>query len=97
MIDSRLDILTLFRSVGQNELDLIQQSNYLRFPPRLPDQPIFYQVLTKEYGIQIARDWNAKYNESKCGYLTRFRVRKSFVDPYEPETIGGARSIRSTG
>lgn len=28
------------------------------FPPRLPDQPIFYPVLTEAYAVQIARDWN---------------------------------------
>ena len=89
MNDSSQDTLTLFRPVGQNELDLIQQSNNLRFPPRFPDQPIFYPVLTKEYAIQIARDWNAKYNDPKCGYVTQFRVRKAFLDRYEARTVGG--------
>ena len=36
---------TLYRPVGQEELNLIQSSGYREFPPRLPHQPIFYPVL----------------------------------------------------
>ena len=84
------DSLILFRPVGQHELELIQNSANTAFPPRLPEHPFFYPVLTEEYAIQIARDWNAKYNEPKCGYVTRFRVRKSFLDRYEVKTVGSA-------
>ena len=84
------DSLILFRPVGQHELELIQNSANTAFPPRLPEQPFFYPVLTEEYAIQIARDWNAKYNDPKCGYVTRFRVRKSFLDRYEVRTVGSA-------
>src|SRR5712691_11101960 len=52
--------VTLYRPVGQKEMDLIAESNYRRFPPRLPQQPIFYPVLNEEYATQIARDWNTK-------------------------------------
>jgi hypothetical protein len=76
--------------VGFQELELIRQSHNQAFPPRLPEQPIFYPVLNEEYAIQIARDWNAKYNQPKSGYVTRFRVRKSYLDRYEPRTVGGA-------
>jgi hypothetical protein len=82
--------VTLFRPVGQQELELIQQSHNTAFPPRLPEQPIFYPVLTEEYAIQIARDWNAKYNDPKSGYVTRFHVRKSYLDHYEAKTVGAA-------
>lgn len=82
--------VVLFRPVGQQELDLIQESLDTEFPPRLPEQPIFYPVLNEEYATHIARDWNAKYNEPKCGYVTRFRVRKSFLDRYEARIVGGA-------
>ena len=84
------DSLLLFRPVGQQELERIRNSKNKAFPPRLPEQPFFYPVLNEEYAIQIARDWNAKYNEPKCGYVTRFRVRKSFLDRYEVQTVGGA-------
>jgi hypothetical protein len=80
----------LFRPVGQKELDLIKASRYTRFPPRLAEQPIFYPVLNEEYATQIARDWNAKYNVDKCGYVTRFRVRTAFLQRYDVQTVGGS-------
>jgi hypothetical protein len=80
----------LFRLVGQQELVLIQESQFLAFPPRLPEQPFFYPVITEEYAVQIARDWNAKHNEPKSGYVTRFRVRRSFLHRYEVKTVGGS-------
>lgn len=49
---------TLYRPVGPKELALIEASGWKGFPPRLPDQPIFYPVMNEEYAIQIARDWN---------------------------------------
>jgi hypothetical protein len=54
------DSIRLFRPVGQKELDLISESGFTRFPPRLPEQPIFYPVLNIEYAEQIARDWNTR-------------------------------------
>ncbi|MEM9585153.1 MAG: hypothetical protein AAGA08_18745 [Pseudomonadota bacterium] len=56
------------------------------FPPRLPEQPIFYPVLTEDYAIKIARDWNVKAGGS--GFVTRFDVRKSFLDAYDIQEAG---------
>ena len=84
------DTTTLYRPVGQKELDLIRELAYSAFPPRLPEQPIFYPVLNQEYATQIARDWNAKYNQPKRGYVTRFEVRNSFLDRYEIRTVGSS-------
>ena len=81
---------TLYRPVGEKELHLIRDSGFREFPPRLPDQPIFYPVLNEEYATQIARDWNAKYNAERSGYVTRFRVRSAFLDRYERQTVGGS-------
>lgn len=81
---------TLYRPVGAKELSLIEASDFTAFPPRLPEQPIFYPVLNEEYAMQIARDWNAKYNEDKVGYVTKFEVRKEFLDKYEVKTVGGS-------
>ena len=80
----------LFRPVGQKELDLIQTSSFTAFPPRLPEQPIFYPVLNEEYAIQIARDWNAKHNPDKVGYVTRFRVNNNYLNRYEIQIVGGS-------
>ena len=57
------------------------------FPPRLPDQPIFYPVLSEDYAIKIARDWNVP--ASGKGFVTRFRVRRAFLDRYEIREAGG--------
>jgi len=79
----------LYRPVGQEELDLIRQNDYRAFPPRLPEQPIFYPVLNQEYATQIARDWNTKSGK-KRGYVTRFAVKADFLARYEIQIVGGS-------
>jgi hypothetical protein len=79
---------TLFRPVGQEELGLIMESGFREFPPRLPDQPIFYPVLNEEYARQIARDWNVK--ASGVGFVTRFEVVSEFLEQYPPHLVGAA-------
>ena len=63
---------TLWRPVGPAELALIEASGMMVFPPRLPEQPIFYPVVNEDYAIKIARDWNVP--DSGVGYVTRFEV-----------------------
>lgn len=82
--------ITLFRPVGPKELELIRQSGYREFPPRLPEQPIFYPVLNEEYAARIARDWNTKHSEGGRGFVTRFNVRAAFLKRYEVQTVGGS-------
>jgi hypothetical protein len=83
---------TLFRPVGQAELDLIRASGFRAFPPRLPQQPIFYPVLSEAYATQIARDWNTKDAESDfTGYVLRFSVIEEFLTKYEVHTVGDSR------
>ena len=84
------ETIILYRPTGKNELALIEASDFTAFPPRLPEQPIFYPVLNEAYATQIARDWNAKYNADKIGYVTKFEVRKEFLDKYEVRIVGGA-------
>ncbi len=79
--------LTLWRPVGPQELKLIRQSGMRSFPPRLPEQPIFYPVLTEEYAVKIARDWNVP--ASGAGFVTRFEIARSFIDRYEVKEAGG--------
>jgi hypothetical protein len=81
------DIITLFRPVGPTELALVERSGFREFPPRLPEQPIFYPVLTEEYARKIARDWNVP--ASGAGYVTRFAVARSFLTRYEVQNAGG--------
>lgn len=78
----------LFRPVGPKELALIVASGYREFPPRLPDQPIFYPVLNEDYARQIARDWNVP--ASGTGYVVRFAVKKTFAERYPVRTVGAS-------
>ena len=57
------------------------------FPPRLPEQPIFYPVTTEDYAVKIARDWNAPADGT--GYVTRFNVRSDFLSQYDVQEAGG--------
>src|SRR4029077_9982305 len=82
------ETIVLYRPVGRQELDLIRESGFKKFPPRLPEQPIFYPVLNEEYAVKIARDWNAKYNNPPEGYVTRFRIRSDFISKYDVQTVG---------
>ena len=84
---SDVETTTLWRPVGPEELALIRNSGMTAFPPRLPEQPIFYPVLTEDYAVKIARDWNVKASGS--GYVTRFEVRTDFLDGYDVEEAGG--------
>lgn len=80
--------ITLYRPAGKNELALVEASGYTAFPSRLAHQPIFYPVTNEKYAAQIARDWNAKYNADKEGYVTKFEVGKEFLDNYEKKVVG---------
>lgn len=82
------ETITLYRPTGPKELELVKQSGFKRWPPRLPEQPIFYPVTNEQYAIEIASQWNVK--ESDVGYVTRFEVRKSFMDKYQIQKVGGA-------
>jgi hypothetical protein len=83
------DGVILFRPVGQKELELIEESGFKKFPPRLFHQPIFYPVLNQAYAEQIARDWNTKdFVSGYTGYVTRFSVRRDFIANYEIKTVG---------
>jgi|SRR5271157_1934689 len=85
-----METITLYRPVGQDEFELIRQSGFAKFSPRLPGQPIFYPVLNEEYATQIARDWNVRNSNSGSGYVTRFLVKASFLFSYEVHTVGSS-------
>lgn len=67
---------------------MVRESGFSAWPPRLPDQPIFYPVTNEEYAVQIARDWNVKASGS--GYVTRFYVRSEFMNQFPIEKVGGS-------
>lgn len=79
--------ITLFRPVGVRELELILGAESRAFPPRLPEQPIFYPVLNFEYADQIAREWNAP-SLHQAGYVTRFEVDAAYGSRFEAKQVG---------
>ncbi|MGE0232963.1 MAG: ADP-ribosylation/crystallin J1 [Flavobacteriaceae bacterium] len=79
--------VTLWRPVGPAELKLIEESGMTAFPPRLPEQPIFYPVTSEEYAVKIARDWNVP--ASGAGYVTRFEVRADYLAKFKVQEAGG--------
>ena len=76
----------LYRPVNQAELDLIAASGWLKFPPRLPEQPFFSPVLNEQYAAQIARDWNVPYYG--VGYVLRFAVDADYADTFPVQNVG---------
>ncbi len=80
------EAIIMYRPVGPKELELIAATGYRAFPPRLPEQPIFYPVLNEEYADDISRKWNTR--DYGAGFVTRFRVRKDFAAKYPVQIVG---------
>ncbi len=76
----------LYRPVNKVELDLIQGSDWQKFPPRLPEQPIFYPVTNQEYASQITIEWNLpSYNN---GFVTEFELESKYLSRFKVEKVG---------
>ena len=80
---------TLFRPIGPEELALLEKSDFLRWPPRLPDQPIFYPVTNEAYAREIAERRNVPASDS--GYVTRFEINSDWLAQFDPQVVGAAR------
>ncbi|HEY4285854.1 MAG TPA: ADP-ribosylation/crystallin J1 [Puia sp.] len=85
-----MSTVKLYRPVGLRELELIKQSEWKKFPPRLEWQPIFYPVLNQTYADQIAAEWNTKDAFSGyCGVTTEFDLLESHYSRYTIQNVGG--------
>ncbi len=80
-------VVTLYRPVNQAELNLIEQTGWKKFPPRLPDQPIFYPVANEAYANQISKEWNV--TAYGVGYVVAFDLPANFLSKYNIENVGG--------
>jgi hypothetical protein len=69
------------------ELELVFDARMAAFPPRLPEQPIFYPVLDRAYAEQIARDWTAK-TEPFAGYVAEFDLDDAYASQFEHHVVG---------
>ena len=80
------NLITLYRPCGQKEFDLVASSGFKRWPPRLPEQSIFYPVTNEQYAWEINK-WNV--SQFSKGYVTRFLVKDAFMARFKVETVGG--------
>ncbi|WP_208745790.1 hypothetical protein [Pedobacter kyonggii] len=83
--------IRLFRPVGLKEMELIAESGFNAFPPRLAWQPIFYPVMNQQYAEQIALEWNT--NDEFFGFIgivTAFEVNEGYLKKYDVQNVGGA-------
>jgi hypothetical protein len=79
--------MRLYRPVGLYELEKMFDAQMRAFPPRLPEQPIFYPVLNADYAVQIARGWNTK-QPPFAGYVTAFEVDDAYAARFERKVVG---------
>ena len=80
--------MVLYRPVGIEELGLIFENGMKAFPPRLPEQPIFYPVTNFAYAKQIAYEWNTN-SGTKAGFVTVFSVDDTYVSKFDRKVVGG--------
>lgn len=85
-----MKLQTLYRPVGEKELELITASEFRRFPPRLDWQPIFYPVLNQAYAEQIAFEWNTQDAFSGfAGHVTAFDLPVDYLSQFPVQNVGG--------
>ena len=77
--------MKLFRPVNIYELYKIDKSGWKRFPPRLPEQPIFYPVLDYNYAKKINK-WNIDaYGK---GYIVSFEIDDDYISQFDIHNVG---------
>ena len=85
--------MKLYRPVGLKELQLIMESDFAAFPPRLAQQPIFYPVLNATYARQIAERWNTVDAMSGyVGFITEFDIDDDFAKRF-PVQLAGDKDV----
>jgi hypothetical protein len=82
---------TLYRPMGVGEMVKILEADAARFPPRLPEQPIFYPVLNRQYAEQIAERWNAPNpGNGFAGFVTEFQVNAKYASRFKSHLVGSS-------
>lgn len=77
--------MKLYRPINKNELKLIKESEWNGFPPRLPEQPIFYPVLDYNYAKKINK-WNV--NAYGNGYIVEFHIDDDYISEFDIHNVG---------
>jgi hypothetical protein len=86
-VSSRQATTALWRPTGPKELELVRELDWRAWPPRLPEQPIFYPVPNEDYAVRVARDWNVKHDGA--GFVTRFEGESDSLRRYPVQQAGG--------
>lgn len=81
-----MSLTTLYRPVNQKEWDLIVESGCKAFPPRLPEQPIFYPVTNLEYAREITVKWNVP--AYGIGLVTAFDLSSDYLKKFPVKNVG---------
>ena len=82
--------MILFRPTGLKELLLVCETGWTAWPPRLPDQPIFYPVTSFDYAEKIARDWNSVAPApDNLGFVTRWEMADDITQTHPLQLAGG--------
>jgi len=82
--------MQLWRPTGRKELVKIEELGMRAFPPRLPEQPIFYPVISFDYAEAIARDWNSvRENHEYIGFVLGFEIDDTYGAKFPMQTAGG--------
>ena len=86
-----MSTVTLWGPVGQAELDLIEQTRWTRFAPRLPDSRSSRPVLNEEYATKVARDGNTKgAARATSATCCASRSKPTMSAGFEPQRVDGA-------
>lgn len=83
--------MTVWPPTRPKGLAPVEASGWRAGSPRLPEQPIFYLVLNRDYPIKIVSAWHVK--PGGAGDVTGFRVREDFLDRYYPVQQAGGRIV----
>ena len=81
--------MILWRPVELHEMAKVFEAGMKGFPPRLPEQSIFYPVLVQECADQTAATWNTK-EEPFVGYVIEMEILDEYGARFTPQTVGSA-------
>ncbi len=82
--------LTLWRPAGLAELRQVAASGWRAWPPRRPEEPLFYPVLSQDYATRIARDWNSRQPApNDLGFVLRCAIPDRLARCYPERLAGG--------
>lgn len=89
--------MILYRPVGQAEYDLIAATDFSAYPPRLPEQPIFYPVLNERYAREICDKWNRRRADARIRAMSPPLRSMTSMPPVFPFRPWEPATIRSFG